>query len=59
MLFVNTFVFILRKHLIIVEYLFKNIIRRGIEEDDGHNEVDALVNKTAEVPTVVTAVDTQ
>ena len=33
--------------------------RRGIEEDDGHNEVDALVNKIAEVPTVVTAVDTQ
>ena len=33
--------------------------RRGIEEEDGHNEVDALVNKIAEVPTVVTAVDTQ
>ena len=33
--------------------------RRGIEEDDGHNEVDALVNKIAEVPTVVVAVDTQ
>ena len=33
--------------------------RRGIEKDDGHNEVNILLNKIAEVPTVVTAVDTQ
>ena len=48
--------------LLVLKKTFESISfdrRRGIEEDDGHNEVDALVNKIAEVPTVVTAVDTQ
>ena len=30
--------------------------RRGIEEEDGHNEVDALVSKIAEAPTEVKTV---
>ena len=48
--------------LLVLKKTFESISfdrRRGIEEEDGHDEVDALVNKIAEVPTVVTAVDTQ
>ncbi len=33
--------------------------RRGIEEDDGHNEIDALVNKIAVALTVVKSEDIQ
>ena len=33
--------------------------RRGIEEEDGHKEVDALVNKIAEASIVVKSEDTQ
>ena len=33
--------------------------RRGIEEDDGHKEVDELVNKITEAPTEVKSEETQ
>jgi hypothetical protein len=33
--------------------------RRGIEEEDGHNEVDALVNRIAVALTVVKSEDIQ
>ena len=33
--------------------------RRGIEEDDGHYEVEALVNKITEAPTEVKSEATQ
>jgi len=33
--------------------------RRGLEEEDGHNEVEALVSRIAEIQTVVNPEETQ